>query len=266
MTKSKWVLIDQSNGAVTKDGSKLSPEALGRIAEAVQAQVNKEFSAEWGGQTRIRVGANPKDIKADEWGFVFYPKLPEAPDASAYHDISQKGVPYAHCALTTCTDLYGPNGVSVDVSHEILETLGDPGANLYADDRNGTLHAMEMCDAVEVQTYAKTCKDGTVVQVSNWLLQAWFVPGAKGPYDYMSAAKLPGAVPPPGPLQTAPGKGGNYQIICKATSTKDVFALGELEIIGKRRKGGKPHPASRSGLRIGLFGRSGRATGPSHSN
>lgn len=51
----------------------------------------------------------------------------------------------------------------------------------------------------------------------NWLLQAWFVPGAPGPYDYMTAAKLPGAVSPPGPLQTAPGKGGNYEIVCKST-------------------------------------------------
>jgi hypothetical protein len=94
--------------------------------------------------------------------------------------------------------------VSVDASHEILETAGDEGANQFANDNKGLLHAVEMCDAVEIQTYGKTCKDGTVVQVSNWLLPAWFIPGAADPYDYMSFAKISGAVSPPGPLQTAP--------------------------------------------------------------
>ena len=96
------------------------------------------------------------------------------------------GVPFSLCAVTTCESLYGPNGLSVDASHEILETAGDPGANLFANDNKGVLHAVEMCDAVEVQTYGKTCKDGTVVQVSNCLLRAWFMPGASGPYDYMT--------------------------------------------------------------------------------
>src|SRR5581483_8440415 len=102
---------------------------------------------------------------------------------------------------------------------------------------------------VEVQTYGKTCKDGAVVQVSNWLLRAWFIPGAPGPYDYMTSAKLPGAVSPPGPLETAPGHGGNNQIISKWGSDKQVFAAARL-IEGHRRKGMVPHWSSRAGRRL----------------
>lgn len=244
-----WVLIDQTQGATTQDGSKLSADALSHMAEAVEDQVNREFAAEWGAQAKIRVGHGLNDIQPGEWAYVFLASLPNAPTASAYHDVNGKGVPVAFCAVTTCHSLYGPNGVSVDVSHELLETAGDQGANQYANDGLGTLHAVEMCDAVEVQAYKKTCKDGTPVLVSNWLLRAWFIPRAPGPYDYMSFAKSPGTVPPPGPLLTAPGHGGNYQIVSRWSGAAPVFAISR-HIDGVRRKGMTPHWSSRAGRRI----------------
>jgi hypothetical protein len=254
MNAVKWVLIDSTKGATTKDGSKLSPAVLQHIAEAVQDQVNQEFAAEWGAQATVRAGTE-NDIQPDEWAYGFVPTLPDAPGASAYHDINKKGVPFALCAVTTCDNLLGPNGVSVDASHEILEAAGDEGANQFANDNKGLLHALEMCDAVEVQTYSKKCKDGTAVQVSNWLLRAWFAPGAAGPYEYMSSAKLAGAVAPPGPLQTAAGHGGNYQIITKWGGDKQITAAGSRtaaasHIVGTRRKGNDPNWSSRAGRRL----------------
>jgi hypothetical protein len=248
MNAVKWVLIDHSKGASTGDGSTLSPAALSRIAEAVQDQVNDEFAAEWGARATLRVGADLNDVHHDEWAYVFLPSLPDAPDDSAYHDIKE-GVPYALCAVKTCGSLYGPDGVSVDASHEILETAGDEGANQYADDNSGLLHALEMCDAVEMQSYARKSRDGTLVHVSNWLLRSWFIPKADGPYDYMTKAGLPGAVSPPGALKTAAGKGGNYQIVSKWGGSKEVFAAGH-HIVGVRRKGMTPHWSSRAGRRL----------------
>jgi hypothetical protein len=249
MNAVKWVLIDYTKGATTKDGkSKLSHEVLEHIAEAVQNQVNEEFAAEWGAHATIRVAKHLKDVRRGECAYVFYKSLPDDSDDSAYHDIKRRGVPYAVCAVSTCTDLYGPDGVSVDASHEILETAGDEGANEYAQGKRNMLHALEMCDAVEVQTYGKMCQDGTVVQVSNWLLRSWFNPQGVRPYDYMSRAGLPGAVSPPGPLRTAPGKGGNYQIVAKLRHEKEVDAMTH-HIRGKRRKG-KPHASSRAAWRL----------------
>jgi hypothetical protein len=248
MNAVKWVLIDSTKGATTKDGSTLSPVLLKHIAEAVQDQVNQEFAVEWGAQATIRAGTE-NDIQPDEWAYGFVPTLPDAPGASAYHDINKVGVPFALCAVTTCDSLLGPTGVSVDASHEILETAGDEGANQFANDNKGLLHAVEMCDAVEVQTYGKTCKDGTVVQVSNWLLRAWFAPGAASPYEYMTFAKIAGAVAPHGPLQTAAGHGGNYQIISKWGGDKQVTAA-TSHIVGNRRKGNNPNWSSRAGRRL----------------
>lgn len=250
MNSVKWVLIDHTDGATTRDGSRLSAAVLSNIAEAVGSQVSEEFAAEWGAQASIRVGADADDIQPGEWAYLFVGKLPDAPDASAYHDVT-KGVPFAICAISTCTDLYGPSGVGADVSHELLETAGDEGANLFANDNNGSLHAMEMCDAVEVQAYPKTCSDGTIVQVSNWLLRPWFVPGGEGPYDYMTMAGLPGAVAPPGPMLTAVGNGGNYQIVSSSGSTHQEFAaLRGPHIEGTRRKGANPHWSSRTARRL----------------
>jgi hypothetical protein len=248
MNAVKWVLIDSTNGATTKDGAKLSAAVLSHIAEAVQNQVDQEFATEWGAKATIRAGTE-NDIQPDEWAYGFVKSLPDEPTASAYHDINKKGVPFALCAVSTCDNLLGANGVSVDASHEILETAGDEGANQFAYDNKSLLHAVEMCDAVEMQSYPKTCKDGTVVQVSNWLLRAWFAPGAAGPYDYMSSAKLPGAVAPLGPFQTAAGHGGNYQIVAKLGAEKQVFAAAN-NIVGTRRKGPDPNWSSRACRRL----------------
>lgn len=260
MNTMHWVLFDRTEGAKTGDGEKLTPTAMKHIADAVQAQINEEFAAEWGAQAYIRVGVSASDIKAGEWAYIFVGSLPDAPGASAYHDISKKGVPFALCAVTTCGSLLGQNGVSVDVSHEILETFGDEGANLYAYDNVGLLHALEMCDAVEMQTYTKPTKDGTAVEVSNWLLRTWFMPGAKGPYDYMTSAKKPGAVAPAAPFKTAAGHGGNYQIVGKwGGATRDVYAShasrAAEHIVGFRQKGMEPHWSSRTALRLAQMAR-----------
>jgi len=256
MNTMKWVLFDRTKGATTHDGTSITPVAMGQMAEAVQAQINEEFAAEWGAKAEIRVGASPNDVKPGEWAFILVPTLPDAPGASAYHDISDKGVPYAFCAVTTCGSVLGRDGVSVDLSHEILETFGDEGANLYAYDNAGVLHAMEMCDAVELQTYPKLTKDKTPVQVSNWLLRSWFMVGSSGPYEYMSLAGVKGAVQPAGALKTAPGHGGNYQIVGRwSGATHDVFAkhaagAAEQHIEGVRHKGMAPHWSSRTALRL----------------
>lgn len=266
MNTMKWVLFDRTEGATPQDGTRLTPDAMRQMAEAVQSQINEEFAAEWGAKADIRVGANAQDVKPGEWAYIFVPKLPDAPGASAYHDITDKGVPYAFCAVTTCANLLGRDGVSVDLSHEILETFGDEGANLYAYDNAGSLHAMEMCDAVEVQTYAKRAQDGTPVLVSNWLLRSWFMKGASGPYDYMSLAKLPGAVSPPGPLKTAPGHGGNYQIVGRWSGAahqvfaRDAAGSADQHIAGVRHKGMVPHWSSRTALRLSKLAQPGPAS------
>jgi hypothetical protein len=66
----------------------------------------------------------------------------------------------------------------------------------------------------------------------------------------MTSASLPGAVAPSGPLQTAPGQEGNYQIISQWGGDRQVFAAAAHHLTGARRKGMHPHWSSRAGRRL----------------
>ncbi len=266
--QTSWVLIDESKGAKCADGSTITAGALASIVEAVSAQLNNEFAAEYGGTVTLRVGASSTDIKPNEFAYFLVPDFPDEPGASAYHT-DANGRPVSYCAVTTCANLLGQNGVSVDISHELCEAQGDPGCNRLLDDTQGQVHADEKCDAVEMQSYPYKCKNGTVVQLSNFLLQAWGIPGASGPFDYMTKTSLAGAVAPASPMATANGDGGNYQIVApfqgssetQVTAKRGFFsrlfgqepprAPGESRLVGTRRKG-QPHWTSRAGRRLGL--------------
>ena len=223
MSVTKWVFIDETNGAKCGDGSSLDPASLRRIAIACDAQLNSEFADEYGGQYQVRDAADATDIQPGEQVYAFVPTVPNAPGASAYHDTDGKGVPVAYCAVTTCGSLFGANGVSVDATHECLEAGADPSCNLMADNLNGLLVAYEVGDPVEIQTYASHVD--SEVQISNFVLKSWFDPKASAPYDFMSAARIAGAVAPPGPLQIAPGNGGNY-IITETSSENSTDTFG----------------------------------------
>jgi hypothetical protein len=248
-TATRWVFIDETEGATCANGENLTPLALARIAEAMALVLNGEFADEYGGAATVRVGS-AADIQPGERAYIFRAKLPEAPGASAYHDVDGNGIPFAFCAVTTCGSLFGKDGVGVDATHEGDETSADEGCNQVADDGQGQDHAHEVCDPVEVQAYAKTCEDGTVVYVSNFVLRSWYIPGAPPPYDYMSKAKLEGAVAPPGPFKLAPSPNGqgNYQIVGPSTSAQETQVFGKragsldvrrVRVNGRPRKPGK---------------------------
>jgi hypothetical protein len=257
----RYVLIDETDGAACANSDKVDALALARIAEALALQLNGEFADEYGGAATVRVGL-ASNILPGERAVIFKATLPEAPGASAYHDVDGRGVPFAFCAVTTCADLFGHNGVSVDVSHEGIETNGDEGCNLYALGPDNVMHSHEVADPVETQTYEKTLSDGTRVHVSNFVLRAFFIPGASGPYDYMTKAGLANPNPPPGPLQTAPSTDGqgNYQLVGPGPDAPvtPVFADGKpasrVHVVGHPKNPDKvKHWSSRACTRQRLY-------------
>ncbi|MGA7124298.1 MAG: hypothetical protein WBY94_29625 [Polyangiaceae bacterium] len=202
----RFVLLDETNGVGTSQGASLTPEVLKQIASALNVQLNRDYGPQCGGNYSVRVGDGAGDIQVGEVVFAILPTLPNAPGDVAYHDVNGNGVPVCWDAITASDTLIGPgNSVSVAISHELLETPGDPGCNLWADGGDGFEYARERCDAVESQSYQVQG-----VYVSNFLLDSFFVPGAPGPYDFMSWGLLPGAVGPAKPFATAQG---GYQLI-----------------------------------------------------
>jgi len=221
----KWALINQTTKP-TISGVMLTGAMLEVIAAVIEAQLNADYASECGEVSALVRVSNGSDLAAGEKAYYFTDTLPDAPGASAYH------VPgAAYCAVTTCQDVYGPSGVSVDASHEVLEDAGNPGCNMSVDDGAGKEHERERCDAVEVQTYGITHVSGQVVQVSNFLLDSWQTPGAPKPYTFMTKHGIVGGVDPPAPFATAAsGNNGNYQLEFASEASTMAPTFGKEEV------------------------------------
>lgn len=170
---------------------------------------------------------------------------PDQADALGYHDVSPQGKPYGKVFIKVCQQFNVP-WISV-LSHEILELVGDPGANQWAHDPTGRLWAFEMCDAVQDHLYNI---DG--VPVSNFVLPNFFIPNSAPPYDYMKVLTAPFTV----------NKG--YSIVGKITQVSQVFGMVRrttqgTSVEGDRRgleivkRPDKQHPASRTQRRLHSF-------------
>ena len=173
------VLIDTTNT--------IPPAQLEAIAEAMTWQAENDVQQEWGASAVMRTDTDVANVKPNECAFVIKQTLPEAPNAVGYHATLPNGSPVAYFALADCSSIStGDGSLSQCVSHEMCETLGDPGANQYALKSDGsTLQAKELCDRVQDGAYQ--APNG--VALSNFLLQAAFDPGAPGPYDKMGVLK-----------------------------------------------------------------------------
>lgn len=82
------------------------------------------------------------------------------------------------------------------LSHEVLETLADPHANLWADNGHGTAYAYEIGDPVESDSYVVHVvvnQHQVPVTVSNFVTPHWFDPLAKTGerFDYLGKVTAP---------------------------------------------------------------------------
>jgi hypothetical protein len=174
--------------------SSVTPEWLASVAAACQLQLARDVAPVWGPAVGgVRVGTP----QPGEMVFEIVDALPQAPGAEAYHDWVDAAA-VAYLALSTCSSL---NDVSTGISHELCETLGDLACNRFADAGDGFEYALELCDAVQEQSYEI---DG--VAVSDWLLPAFFASSIQGPYSFVQSQ---GGAGPSAPFATTPG---GYQL------------------------------------------------------
>jgi hypothetical protein len=82
------------------------------------------------------------------------------------------------------------------LSHEVIEVVGDSACNRWAQQADGTLIALELCDPVEGDSYPLTITSvsGTKVTgtVSDFVLPSWFDPdAAPGQTDWLALVTAP---------------------------------------------------------------------------
>jgi hypothetical protein len=248
----RFAIVDHASGArAAADGSVFTPQVAARIAAAIDAQLNGEFAAEWGGTYAVRADGAP--LQDGEIEIAIF-QSEDVSGAAGYHDKTPDGQPYIHVALDDAATLTSVTAaLSVIITHECCETAGDPGANRWAD-RAGTIQeALETCDRVEDVAYDK---DG--VSVSDFLLQSAFDPGAPPPYDYKGALAAQDDQTPGGYAitrqQGMQARGEDAEGVSFAMKTRVAAELspGFKPSAAARRR--KNHPSSRTRRRGAVFG------------
>lgn len=202
-------------------------------------------------QALFRVGTSPTDRVNGDIAINFRDSIPEAPGALAYHQVTG-GIPDIEIGTDLFTSpMADSEGLLCGVSHEVLETIGDSGANGWCDrqDDNNTSDAREMCDFVQNTGWLI---DGKVF-VSNFVLPAFFIPGSPGPWDFLGVMTSQYDVSHGYGIQSV-GVRSTTQIggmkHARIVGAKAVFMHGELTVISEKRKRHIHARAYRRGLRI----------------
>jgi hypothetical protein len=177
---------------------------LKKLVAALEKQLQRDFVPIWGYPAKLQIADKPKP---DEWQMVFLDDS-DAADALGYHDLTKDGQPVSKVFVKST--VAAGEKVSVTTSHELLEMLIDPGAQMWAQNGNNLFYAYEMCDAVEDGEYEI---DG--IAVSNFVypsfFESWHKPRSVQ-FDYLRKVSRP--------FQTL--KNG-YQIVSNGSAAREIF-------------------------------------------
>lgn len=182
-------VINHTNG-------RISDEDLQTAIRAINRQICEDFEPYWSLGATLRLeGRSQKspgkqdlaDMRGD--AIIYLWNRTDMKDALGYHDQNNRGIPYGFI-FTELSAKLGENW-TVTLSHEALELIGDPEANLLVqgphpkEPKRAVFHWYEMCDAVQAENYKV---DG--IEVSNFVLPLYFTGGDElgGRNDFLSHA------------------------------------------------------------------------------
>ena len=172
-------VINHSNGI-------LQDEEVQRIVRAVNRQINEDFEPYWSMGATLRLEGrggekpDPRNAQVEMRGdaIIYLWDRSDVDEAVGYHDANYSGIPFGFVFLDIVAQLGEP--WSITFSHEALELVADPEANLLvsgphpAHPKREVFHWYEMCDAVQAESY-----DVDGVSVSNFILPLYFTSDAE---------------------------------------------------------------------------------------
>jgi hypothetical protein len=178
-------------------------QLLPSLAEALEVQLYQHYSHFWQSSgMHVKAVADPNQIPSDASPLVVFDNA-DQPGALGWHSVTPEGLGYGRAFWKVIqssggTLHSGPNSLSVTLSHEALEMVGNPYVNMWADVVDDeTQEAVELCDRVEADSYPIRVSSGLDIHVSNFLGPRAFRPGP-GPYDWMRLLTHPFEIRPGG--------------------------------------------------------------------
>lgn len=175
-----FVLVDLTTA--TTPAAMRPAQAFNQIIQALYEQ-SIHYGLAWGMPSVAFQIATPATRQAGDIAINFRDLIPEAPGDLAYHQIVD-GVPDIEIGVDLFSNLIDDvSSMSVGVSHEVLETMPDPGTNQWASikDSGGMMRSKEICDPVENTFY----KSSNGVALQNFVFPNYFMSGTVGPFDHM---------------------------------------------------------------------------------
>ena len=161
--------------------ARVSLTEMNRVAAALNTQLSRDVYPNWWASCSIGVSAPGTRVDGP---IVYLTRDTGIEGVLGYHDQTSAGVPMAVVSPEVSMAL--GEDWSVTLSHEVIEMVGDPHADLYAVGKHPSadrdvLYWHELCDACQDDTY-----EIAGVKLSNFLLPLYFTrgqePGARNDF------------------------------------------------------------------------------------
>jgi hypothetical protein len=184
--------------AVLNHSHAVTNEEVKALAAALQTQVHRDLASAWGIDAEVTFVPNDGFPSPNSWWLEIL-DYSDQQGMVSYHDLTSEGLPRARIFPRTAKE----NGFpwTLSASHELLELLVDPRANLGTIRRSGSqggglFYAYEICDPVSSDQNAYTIAE---ITVSDFVFPAWFndsLKPASVQFDYREHVREPFQVLP----------------------------------------------------------------------
>lgn len=173
--------------AIVNRSTLVSDSSVQKYTDALQIQVTRDFAPMWGNGKSFALVAVPRSgiVPAGAWQVVILDK-PDMAGVLGYHEMTADGQPLGK--VFAAADIQYGCSVSVTLSHEVLEMLADPNAQLMVSGPQGWSYAKEVGDPCEDDAYGYMING---VLLSDFVYPAYFQQGSAGPYDHRGYIKKP---------------------------------------------------------------------------
>lgn len=158
--------------AITNLTTVLTDAEIATAIAALQIQINRDFAPAWNVSATLVAVAKGKAPPIGAWVMNLM-DISDQAGALGYHDLTADGLPLGKVFVKD--DLKFGLSWTVTLSHEILESLGDPyiqnAVFIQKTNTTGTLYALEVCDPCEDDSIGYLING---VQVSDFVYPTWF--------------------------------------------------------------------------------------------
>lgn len=174
--------------SVINQSTVVTDEQVIECMNDIQTQIYRDFLPAWGIFAYLMFFSKTQTPPPGTWEVVILDDADQA-GALGYHDITSDGLPLGKIFAKTTID--AGEHWTVTFSHEMLEMLGDPDANLSvltgSPVSGGKLFAYEVCDPVEDESLGYKINN---TLVSDFVYPAYFEQGSQNQQlDYMNKIK-----------------------------------------------------------------------------